>query len=171
MASVLERSYERTVRVNSPLRALYREMDSVDGLVRFLPQIDSHEPDPDSQGALCQGVISIGPLSYRVAGTLLVERVTPPSQLWVRLRAPSLQLELEGTFDFAASSNDETTLTYSATVRSAHPLVRRMRSSLIGMLEEHVDAATDLATIRGKQYAQAARLLSPDLEEREPADG
>ncbi len=170
MSSVLERDYERTIRVSAPLRALYREMDSVDGLVRFMHQIDDHEADPDSKGALVHGSIAIGPLSYRITGTLLVERVDPPRCLWVRLRAPSLQLEIEGTFEFTAASTEETTLRYAATIRSAHPLVRRMRSSLIGVLEEHVDAATDLAAVRGRQYAQAARLLSPDLH-RESADG
>lgn len=170
MSSVLERDYERTIRISAPLRALYREMDSVDGLVRFLHQIDDHEADPDSKGALVHGSIAIGPLSYRITGTLLVERVDPPRCLWVRLRAPSLQLEIEGTFEFTAASTEETTLRYAATIRSAHPLVRRMRSSLIGVLEEHVDAATDLAAVRGRQYAQAARLLSPDLH-RESADG
>jgi carbon monoxide dehydrogenase subunit G len=170
VSSVLERDYERTIRVSAPLRALYREMDSVDGLVRFMHQIDDHEADPDSKGALVHGSIAIGPLSYRITGTLLVERVDPPRCLWVRLRAPSLQLEIEGTFEFTAASTEETTLRYAATIRSAHPLVRRMRSSLIGVLEEHVDAATDLAAVRGRQYAQAARLLSPDLH-RESADG
>jgi hypothetical protein len=171
MSAVLERDYERTVRVSAPLRALYREMDSVDGLVRFLHQIDDHEPDPDSKGGLVHGSMAIGPLSYRLTGTLLVERVDPPRSLWVRLRAPSLQMEIEGTFEFTAASAEETTLRYAATIRSAHPLVRRMRSSLIGVLEEHVDAATDLAAVRGRQYAQAARLLSPDLHQSESADG
>lgn len=171
MSAVLERSYERTVRVNAPVRALYREMDSVDGLVRFMHQIDSHEPDPDGKGALVHGSIAIGPLSYRITGTLLVERVNPPNGLWVRLRAPSLQMEIEGRFDLTASSAEETTLRYAATIRSGHALMRRMRSSLIGVLEEHVDAATDLAAVRGRQYAQAARLLSPDMQPREATDG
>lgn len=172
MTAVLERDYERTVRINAPLRGLYREMDSVDGLARFLPQVDSVEhAEQNASHAVCHGSVSIGPLSYRLAGTVAVERVDPPNALRVQLRAPSLQLEITGMFEFTPSAADETTLRYAATIRSAHPLVRRMRSSLIGLLEEHVDWATDLLMVRGRQYTNAERLLGPDLRPREPADG
>jgi carbon monoxide dehydrogenase subunit G len=160
VTSVLERSYERTVRVEAPLRGLYREMDTVDGLVRFLPQVDRHISGPDPGHAVCEGSISIGPLSYRVQGTISVERVDPPRALRVRLRAPAIHLELDGEFEFAASAAEETTLRYSAIIRSSHPLVSRMRSSLTGALEEHVDSAIDLVVVRGRQYAEAERRLS-----------
>ncbi|HTK65016.1 MAG TPA: SRPBCC domain-containing protein [Pseudonocardia sp.] len=163
MVEVLERSYERTVRIKAPQRTLYGEMDSVEALARFLPQVDGLEPDPDPRIAVCFGAVAIGPLSYRLKGTLELERVDPPNGLWLRLRASNVPMELEGRFEFTASAAEETTLRYSATIRSEHKLIRRMRSSMIGVLEEHVDAATDLAAVRGRQYAQAARLLSPDM--------
>jgi carbon monoxide dehydrogenase subunit G len=157
---VLERSYERTVRVEAPLRGLYREMDTVEALARFLPQVDRLIPGSDADHAACEGSISIGPLSYRLQGTLSVERVDPPRTLRVRLRAPAIHLELDGEFDFTASAEEETTLRYAAMIRSSHPLVRRMRSSLTGALEEHVDSAIDLVAVRGRQYAEAERRLS-----------
>jgi carbon monoxide dehydrogenase subunit G len=163
VVEVLERSYERTVRIKAPQRTLYGEMDSVEALARFLPQVDGLEPDPDPRIAVCFGAVAIGPLSYRLKGTLELERVDPPNGLWLRLRASNVPMELEGRFEFTASAAEETTLRYSATIRSEHKLIRRMRSSMIGVLEEHVDAATDLAAVRGRQYAQAARLLSPDM--------
>ena len=170
MVEVLERSYERTVRIMAPQRTLYGEMDSVEALARFLPHVDSLEPDPDPRIAGCFGVVAIGPLSYRLKGTLELELIDPPNGIWLRLRASNLPIELEGRFDFTASSAEETTLRYAATIRSQHKLIRRMRSSMIGVLEEHVDAATDLAAVRGRQYAQAARLLSPDIHPQE-SDG
>jgi carbon monoxide dehydrogenase subunit G len=170
VVEVLERSYERTVRIKAPQRTLYGEMDSVEALARFLPQVDGLEPDPDPHIAVCFGAVSIGPLSYRLKGTLEVERVDPPNGLWLRLRATNVPMELEGRFDFTPSSAEETTLRYSATIRSDHKLIRRMRSSMLGVLEEHVDAAIDLAAVRGSQYAQAARLLSPDMHPQE-SDG
>jgi carbon monoxide dehydrogenase subunit G len=170
VVEVLERSYERTVRIKAPQLTLYGEMDSVEALARFLPHVDSLESDPDPRIAGCFGVVAIGPLSYRLKGTLELERIDPPNGIWLRLRASNLPIELEGRFDFTASSAEETNLRYSATIRSQHKLIRRMRSSLIGVLEEHVDAATDLAAVRGRQYAQAARLLSPDVHPQE-SDG
>jgi carbon monoxide dehydrogenase subunit G len=170
VVEVLERSYERTVRIKAPQRTLYGEMDSVEALARFLPHVDSLEPDPDPYIAVCFGAVAIGPLSYRLKGTLELERIDPPNGIWLRLRASNLPMELEGRFEFTASSAEETTLRYSATIRSEHKLIRRMRSSMIGVLEEHVDAATDLAAVRGRQYAQAARLLSPDMHSQE-SDG
>jgi carbon monoxide dehydrogenase subunit G len=170
MVEVLERSYERTVRIKAPQRTLYGEMDSVEGLARFLPQLDSLEADPDPHIAVCFGAVAIGPLSFRLKGTLELERVDPPNGLWLRLRASNVPMELEGRFEFTASAAEETTLRYSATIRSQHKLIRRMRSSMIGVLEEHVDSATDLAAVRGRQYVQAAQLLSPDLHPQE-SDG
>ena len=72
----------------------------------------------------------------------------------------SLRLELEGAFDFTVSAQDETTLRYAATIRSTHPLLRRMPSSLTGALVEHVDTTTDLIAVRTRQYTQARRLLA-----------
>ncbi|HEY1966990.1 MAG TPA: hypothetical protein VGH89_03510 [Pseudonocardia sp.] len=164
MAAVLERSYERTVRVMAPLLGLYREMDSVDGLVRFLAEVDSYVSSPTDDSATLIGSLCIGPLSYRLEGSLMIHRVVPPNSLRIRMRAPSLQLELEGTFEFTASAAEETTLRYSATMRSSHPLVRRMRSSLTGALEEHVDSATDLVAVRARQYAEAERRFN-DLQQ------
>ena len=158
-STVLERHYERSVRVMSPLRGLYREMDSVEAIVRFIPNIDSLT-DIDEDHAVCHGSVSIGPLSYRLDGRIRVQRVDPPNGLRVKLEAPSLQLQIDGMFGFTVSAQNETTLHYSATIRSAHPLVRRMRSSLTGLLEEHVDSATDLVSVRARQYAEAERRFS-----------
>jgi hypothetical protein len=108
-------------------------------------------------------VFSIGPLSYEVDGDMTVERAVPLHSLEIALRAPSLRLELEGAFEFMVSAQDETTLRYSATIRSAHPLLRRMPSALTGALEEHVDTTTDLISVRARQYTQAKRRLA-DLE-------
>ena len=171
MVKVLERSYERTVRIKAPLLTLYGEMDSVEALARFLPHVDGLEPDPDPRMAGCFGAGAIGPLSYRLTGTLELERIDPPNGLWLRLRASNLPIELEGRFGFTPSAAEETTLRYSATIRSEHKLIRRMRSSMIGVLEEHVDAATDLAAVRGRQYARAAMLLSPDMQPPDPPAG
>jgi carbon monoxide dehydrogenase subunit G len=170
VVEVLERSYERSVRIKASQRTLYGEMDSVEGLARFLPQVDGLEADPDPHLAVCFGAVAIGPLSYRLKGTLEIERIDPPNGLWLRLRASNVPMELEGRFEFTASAAEETTLRYSATIRSEHKLIRRMRSSMIGVLEEHVDAATDLAAVRGRQYAQAARLLAPELHPQD-SDG
>lgn len=164
MSTALEWDYRRVVRVNASVHALYAEMDSVEGLVRFMPQIDDHQPtDDDAQAATIHGCIGLGPVSYRLTGSLTIDRADPPRRLRVRLQAPSRQLEIEGGFAFTPVSVEETAVEYAATVRCAHPLVRRMRSALIGVLEEHVDAATDLAAVRGRQYVQAAQLFSPDL--------
>jgi hypothetical protein len=164
MSIALERSYERTVWVKAPLRGLYREMCTADSLARFIPEIDRHRPGSDDSRAICSATISIGPLSYRVDGTLTVDRVVPLSVLRVELLVPSLQLSLRGTFDFTASAETETTLHYSATIRATHPLVRRLRSSLTGALEEHVDSTTDLISIRARQYAEAERRFA-ELEQ------
>jgi carbon monoxide dehydrogenase subunit G len=164
MDAVTQRSYERTVRVGAPLWALYAEMDSVERIARFLPQLDRVEPvdEADDTQARCFGVVSIGPLCYRLAGSLEVQRVNPPRRVGILLRASRVPLELEGGFEFTRAAAEETTVRYAATIRSAHPLMRRIPSALTGVLEEHVDAATDLAALRGRQYVQAERLLGPD---------
>jgi|SRR5581483_5644138 carbon monoxide dehydrogenase subunit G len=163
MPTALERSYERTVRIGAPLEGLYEELDSVHGLARFIPQLDSSVLGSDDSRGACRGVFSIGPLSYEVDGDMTVERAVPLHSLEIALRAPSLRLELEGAFEFMVSAQDETTLRYSATIRSAHPLLRRMPSALTGALEEHVDTTTDLISVRARQYTQAKRRLA-DLE-------
>ncbi len=160
MSTALERSYERTVRVQAPLRGLYREMDSVPGMVRFISEIAGHVAGESDGQAVIIGSVSIGPLSYRLDGTLAVERVNPPNSLTVQIRAEGLHLELDGTFEFTVAAAEETTVRYAATIRSGHPLVRRMRSALTGALEEHVDSATDLVVMRGRQYAAAERKLA-----------
>jgi carbon monoxide dehydrogenase subunit G len=165
MPAVLERHYDRSVRVMAPLPGLYGELDSVEGIARFIRQIDRIAP-ADEEHARCQGSLSIGPLSYRLNGELELERLDPPHGLRLRLHSPALRLEIEGLFEFVVSAENETTVHYAATIRSAHPLVRRMGSALTGLLEEHVDSATDLVAVRGRQYAEAQRRFT----ELEPSE-
>ena len=160
MPTALERSYERTVRVGAPVDRLYEQMDSVHGLARFIPQLESSVLGADDDRGVCRGLFSIGPLSYEVDGNMTVDRVVPLHNLEIALRAPSLRLELDGQFEFLVGAQDETTLRYAATIRSTHPLLRRMPSSLTGALEEHVDTTTDLIAVRARQYTQAKRLLA-----------
>jgi hypothetical protein len=170
---VMERTYERTVRVSAPMRALYGEMDSVELIARFLSEVDRVEPFDDLEDARGRffGTVTIGPFSYRLTGTLMIERVDPPAGLWVRLRASNLPIEFDGRFEFAEAAAEETTLRYAATIRSAHPLMRWLRSWLIAALEAHVDTATELAAVRGGQYTRAERLLSLDAYPLEAGDG
>jgi hypothetical protein len=143
---------------------LYDELDSAHRLARFIPQLETSMADATADGAAtCRGLLSIGPLCYSIPGEMSVERVVPLHNLEVVLRAPSLRLELDGTLDFAVGAQDETTLRYAATIRSSHPLLRRLPGALIGALEEHVDSTTDLIAVRGRQYSQARRRLAdPD---------
>lgn len=164
MGGVTQRTYERTVRVRAPLRPLYAEMDSVERIARFLPQLDRVEllDEAGDTQARCFGVMSIGPLVYRLAGSLELQRMNPPGRVGIRLRASGVPLELEGGFEFTRAADEETTVRYAATIRSAHPLMRRIPSALTEVLEEHVDTATDLAALRGRQYVHAERLLGVD---------
>jgi hypothetical protein len=166
MSSVTERSYERTVCVHASVAALYQEMKTADGLVRFLCEVESHLVDPEDGHAVCQGMISVGPLSYRIAGDLVVEGqagqgdTESGASLRVALRAPSLRIQIDGTLDLIAAAARETTLRYAATIRSSHPLLRRFGSALTGTLEEHVDSATDRIAVLVSQYTAARRQLS-----------
>lgn len=163
MSTVTECAYERTVRVESPVDDLYEEIDSVHRLARFIPQLASDVEGTSDTTGDCRGVLAIGPLSYEVDGQLLVEPVSPMHNLEVALRAPALRLELDGVLALSPGANNETTLHYSATLRSTHPVLRRMPKALSGVLEEHVDTTTDLIAVRGRQYTQARRALTePD---------
>jgi hypothetical protein len=153
----VESSYERTVRVQAPVNGLYREVDSIHRLARFIAQIDSHLPGANDDYGMCRASFFFGPLAYQVDGDIAVERVLPPHCLAVALRVPTLRLELDGTFDLSISAQYETTLRYAATIRSSHPVLRRMHNALTGALVEHVDTTTDLITVRAGQYARAER--------------
>lgn len=166
MAAALERSYERTVRVKAPLRGLYREMDTVDGLIRFIPQIERHRAAPDGESAVAFGSMSLGPLSWQLRGDIRIEQVDPPNALNLFIDVPSVQMTFRGVFEFSTSAADETTLRFAATVSSSHNLVRRMRSSLTGALEDFVDSTTDRVAILARQYAEAERRFSDIQQQR-----
>jgi hypothetical protein len=146
-------------------------MDSVQRLARFLPQIEGLASETGARTALCQCVLRVGPLSYRLRSNLLVQPTAPPTVVSVQLEAPDLRLMIASSLEFFTASLEETTLRYAATVRSTHPLVRRLRGSLLTMLEEHVDVAVDLAVTRGRQYVRAARELAADMPGHPPYPG
>lgn len=170
MARVADPHYQRDVRVMAPLHGVYREMDTVDGLVRFIPQIGEHRPEPGGGRARCRGTVSLGPLTCRLTGEIRVQRVDPPHAIHVLLESSELAIELDGTFELIESAEDETTLRYAASIRSEHPLVRRMRSSMTGLLEEHVDSTTDLVAVRVRQYTSAARRFADIADHADHAD-
>jgi carbon monoxide dehydrogenase subunit G len=160
MPTALERTYERSVRIEAPHDGVYEELDTAHGLARFIPQLDGPVLGPDDDHGACRASVSIGLLSYEFDSDITVRRATPPHSLEVELRAPSLRLELDGVFNLTVNARDETTLRYTATIRSTHPVFRRMSSALTGVLEEHVDSTTDLIAVRAHQYTRARRRLT-----------
>lgn len=160
MASELERSYNRTVRVLAPLRALYDDMCTAAGLLKFMPQIARYRVTDNPDEARIATELTLGPVSWPVEGTLVVRRTLPPRELAARIDIPSLQIVVEGRIELEGTAAEETQLTFAATIRSAHPLVRRMRSQLTGALEETVDTTTDRIAILARQHAEAERRLA-----------
>jgi hypothetical protein len=172
MTSV-ERTYARAVRVKVPTRMLRPAMGSIDGLLRYFPGIETDPAQTADKHARCHVAISIGPLSYRLDAVLSIDEGDTPEMLRISMRVPALRLEIRGLFDFAASAAGETTLRYTATISSTHPLARRIPTSLANTLEDHVDSAIDLIAKQGRQYSAAKRLRARfgDRGDRAELDG
>jgi carbon monoxide dehydrogenase subunit G len=167
MVATLERSYARTVLVKSPIRSLYHEMRTAASVIRFMPVIDDFVATSDEHVATILTTLCLGPVSWQFTGRLELEEVDPPHRLGISITVPSPQLDFIGEFHYEVSSAEETNLRYEATVRTDQPLLRRMRSSLVGSLEEYVDSTTERVAILARQYADAERRFS----ELEPPHG
>jgi carbon monoxide dehydrogenase subunit G len=160
MVTAIESSYARDVQVLAPRGRVFDTLATAAGLVRFMPQVDKYQSQPEPERALVHTAISLGPLAWQTDALLQVDRVVTPSALRITITMPSLQITLEGEIDLAETSATETLLTYRASIRSTHRLMRRLRSSLTGALEEHIDTTTERIATLARQHAEAERRLT-----------
>lgn len=160
MVTAVESSYDRTVRVLAPRARIYDELGTAEGMIRYMPQIERFQLLPEPDRVLIHTSVSVGPLQWHVEALLRVDRLDPPSVLGVNMTIPGLQLEVDGAIELIESAVEETQLTYRATIGSRHRLMRRLRSSLTGSLEEHIDTTTDRIATLARQHAEAERRLT-----------
>jgi hypothetical protein len=156
---MFEADHETTVRVRAPITGVWEELCSIDRLLARIPEIAYFKVEPDGQRARISTRLAWGPVRWKVGTAGLLE-ATPPHRLHWGCRAPSLEVDFEGTFELTrAGTEDETDLFYRGYLRCNHTLIRRLRGALTSVLESHVNRFPPRIATLAAQHAEAEQHL------------
>lgn len=166
---MLEADHTRSVRVQAPIAMVWGEIDSLERLMRQVPEVAYFRVESDGRTAHVSTRLGWGPLNWRFASVTL-EKADPPHHLEWRSSAAALRLDFQGVFQLSRAPRvDETDLTYRAILRCEHRFVGRLRGALASFLEGHVNGLADRVATLAAQHADAQLRLArpPDFKAQE----
>jgi carbon monoxide dehydrogenase subunit G len=155
---ILEVVHETSVRVEAPVDAVWGEVGTLQGLLRYLPGIEGYEIAPGHREATVHGTFRWGPVRFVLAGVVAAVEVEAPHRVVFVLRDPGLGMTFVGELVLDPIGG-ESRLTYRGTLRCGHRYMARMRRVTTGWVEESMDFTVSRLATLTTRHVMAERLL------------
>lgn len=157
---MLNIDFDGSRRVAVPPEALWEEVYPLSHLLRLVPELADFEVFGEESRAFAQISFSVATVEWNVVAEAKVDVAEPPSLLRWSVFIPSMRVELVGEIQIEGKG-DHAILKYDCELACENRFLSRiMKTTLIALLEDHVDHVLEQASDAAVKHVEAARRLS-----------
>jgi hypothetical protein len=143
MPEALRGRYERTVRIDAPVAAVWNEIATLDQLLARAPEVVAVVPHADPRRATFRARLVWGRfLAWNVDAEAKILEAVPRTHLLYTSDFPKLRAHYQGIFALAPGASDVTIFGYRGSFVCRHHFARLMTWALSLVMKDHVDTVT-----------------------------